>query len=670
MKRSIIVLGIAASCLLLAGFGVKGPSIQGQPSKAGVPQNLSNIQADSDFGKMPVYFIPNKGQVDKPVAFYVQGKDKTLYFTGDGVTLVLTKPVPAPEITAEVSGGRSGGDEPTQEVGSANAVLKDAKVRSEAVSTGQNERWVVKLDFVGANKNVKPIGEAEAGAAISYFRGKPEDWRTGLPTYSKIVYANLWPGIDLAYYGTVNKLKYEFVVHPGADPSAIRLAYRGAKGVAVEPDGRLKVTTRGGSFSDDLPVAYQEKDGQRLDIKLAYAMERQTTDKAGDARPAWGQSAEHEADAGISSATEGGANAEDTEPYDTNGETAGNSHLYGFRVAEYDRSLPLVLDPAILVYCGYVGGSGYDQGFGIAVDDAGCAYLTGYASSNDATFPLTVGPDLTSNGSSDAFVAKVNAAGTALVYCGYIGGSSSDSGYGIAVDGSGNAYVTGSTQSTQSTFPVYVGPDLTHNVGQDVFVAKVNATGTGLVYCGYIGGWMEDIGYGIAVDTSGNAYVTGLTESNETTLPFPVTVGPDLTFNGAFGDDDGFVAKVNAAGTGLVYCGYIGGSSREACSKIAVDGSGNAYITGWTFSTESTFPVAVGPDLTYNGSNSFQEAFVAKVNAAGTALDYCGYIGSGDYGVGNRRGCRGKCLHRRRNLRHSSHVPSNRWTGPDLQRTG
>jgi len=283
----------------------------------------------------------------------------------------------------------------------------------------------------------------------------------------------------------------------------------------------------------------------------------------------------------------------------------------------------------VLVYCGFIGGSGLDYGDGIAVDGSGNAYVTGFTHSDEATFPVTVGPDLTYNGGfGDAFVAKVSADGKELVYCGYIGGSGDDFGTDIAVDGSGNAYVTGRAESDERTFPVTVGPDLTYNGGGDAFVAKVNAAGTGLVYCGFIGGRGTDYGYGIAVDGSGNAYVTGWTESNETT--FPVTVGPDLTYNGA---GDAFVAKVDASGTGLVYCGYIGGSSIVEGWGIAVDGSGNAYVTGRTSSDEKTFPVTVGPDLMHNGK---RDAFVAKVNTAGTGLVYCGYIGGvkGDWGKG------------------------------------
>src|SRR5205085_391246 len=194
---------------------------------------------------------------------------------------------------------------------------------------------------------------------------------------------------------------------------------------------------------------------------------------------------------------------------------------------------------ATLVYAGFLGGTGTDIGWGIAVDAAGAAYVTGQTNSTEASFPETVGPDLITNGSNDAFVAKVAADGASLTYAGFIGGSSTDIGYGIAVDAAGAAYVTGSTSSTEATFPDAVGPDLFANGGPDAFVAKVAPDGTGLAYAGYIGGGGIDRGYGIAVDTAGAVYVVGYTDS--IAPPFPATVGPDLTRHDS---SDAFVAKV------------------------------------------------------------------------------------------------------------------------------
>ena len=455
-----------------------------------------------------------------------------------------------------------------------------------------SERWALKLDFVGARADARPEGQEETGATFSYFKGRRSEWQAGLKSYSEIVYRDLWPGIDLVYAGTVNRMKYTFAVKPGADPNQIKLAWRGASGVALNAAGELAVTTPAGGFTDERPVSWQVADGRQVEVATKYQL-------AALGKPRRGQA-------------------------------AGAAVAYGFAVGKYDRSRELVIDPAVLVYAGFLGGSGFEGGNGIAVDSAGNAYVVGTAFSAETDFPVTAGPDVTPNGGIEAFVAKVNASGTALVYAGYIGGSGSDQGNGIAVDGAGNAYVTGRTTSNETSLPVTVGPDLTFNSDfsfqPDAFVAKVNAAGTALDYCGYIGGGAGDQGHAIAVDGAGNAYVGGTTTSPETS--FPVTVGPDLTFNGGF--NDGFVAKVNASGTALDYAGYIGGAggitqgSGEHVYGIAVDGAGNAYITGEADSNEASFPVTVGPDLIYSGGT---EGFVAKVAASGMALDYCGYIG-------------------------------------------
>ena len=489
-------------------------------------------------------FLPNEGQVDGPAVFYVPGKDKTVYFAAEGLTFVLY---------------------------------------GQRESTP--ERWVVKLDFVGSNPEAVPTSVEESGAVISYFRGKPDAWKTGLPASSRIIYRELWPGIDLVYHGTFDRLKHEFVVRPGADPARIRLAVGGAETFGLTADGRLRIQTPAGGFEDDAPVAYQEIGGVRREVPVSY-------------------------DLGLK--------------------------RYGFSVGGYDRGQPLVIDPSTLVYCGFIGGGSDDQGKAIALDSEGCAYVTGWTESR-SSFPVAVGPDLTPNGDFsdlDAFVAKIDASGAALVYCGFIGGTKSDLGNGIAVDSLGNAYVAGATLSPQASFPVLIGPDLTYNGGNfhgDAFVAKVDASGTSLDYCGFIGGVSDDMGSAIAVDAAGSAYITGTTLSTEAI--FPVAVGPDLSFNIG---SDAFVAKVDSSGATLAYCGYIGANGGESGYGIAVDAAGCAYVTGSVYPLldnqgqplSPVFPTVVGPDLTWNGAS---DAFVGKVAADGSSLLYCGYIGGSTY---------------------------------------
>ena len=348
--------------------------------------------------------------------------------------------------------------------------------------------------------------------------------------------------------------------------------------------GQLAVSTPVGGFTDARPYAYQDGSGGRDEVPAAFAL--------------------------VASAADG-------------------PHGYGFKVGRYDRSRPLVLDPSMLIYAGYIGGSGNDVANGIAVDAAGNAYVVGTTSSPVPSFPGKVGPDLIFNGNTDAFVAKIKADGSDFVYLGYIGGAERDEGTAIAVDKAGNAYVTGRTFSDQSTFPVKVGPSLVFGGETDAFVAKVKPDGTGVVYCGYIGGAGSDGGSGIAVDAGGNAYITGDTDSDQTS--FPVKGGPDLNFSG--GEGDAFVAKVKADGTGLVYAGFIGGAGLDVGSAIALDAAGNAYIAGTTDSNQTSFPVKVGPDLNFNLGSA--DAFVAKVKADGSALVYLGYIGGANFDVGH-----------------------------------
>jgi uncharacterized repeat protein (TIGR01451 family) len=313
-------------------------------------------------------------------------------------------------------------------------------------------------------------------------------------------------------------------------------------------------------------------------------------------------------------------------------------------VGTYDPSKALVIDPVILVYSGFLGGSGDDRGNAIAVDSDGSAYVTGETNSTQLNFPTAVGPDVSQNGGLDAFVAKVDPTGGQLLYAGFIGGLGDDRGNAIAVDSLGNAYITGETNSTQTTFPVTAGPDLTHNGLSDAFVAKVNASGTSLVYAGYIGGFGNDRGTGIAVDGSNRAYVTGETDSIGGSFPDGnglVGLGGLATFdNTQNGGLDAFVARVAADGASLEYAGFIGGLGTDRGTGIAVDGSNRAYVTGETDSTGGSFPDGngfggLGGLATFdNTQNGGLDAFVARVAANGQALEYAGYLG----GVGDDRG--------------------------------
>ena len=254
------------------------------------------------------------------------------------------------------------------------------------------------------------------------------------------------------------------------------------------------------------------------------------------------------------------------------------------------------------------------------------AYVTGYTASNQSTFPVTVGPDLTHNGNSDVFVAKINAPGTALVYCGYIGGNSHDQSFGIALDGSGSAYVTGYTASSQSTFPVTKGPVLTFSGSYDAFVAKIFSSGTALVYCGYIGGSNVDISYGVAVDRSGNAYVAGSTWSDQTIIP--VTVGPDLTFNG--GTFDAFGAKVGAvpvltitAGAGGTTDPAPGAYAHDIGASVSVQAlPATAYmLESWTGDASgSANPLTVVMSADKSIQANFSKAMKPPINLTGQKL--------------------------------------------------
>jgi len=611
-------------CLI---FGASSGSIAERPQpvyKAGWNLNAGAPRTDAKFGRMPLSFIPNEGQLDNSVIYYIAGRDTCIYFGPKGVSISLLR-IAAPEKAAPI-------------------FPKAAPLLMNKFD--QKSRWTVKLDFIGVAADAMPCGDEKTGSVISYFRGRPDEWKSGLPSYSRIVYRNLWPGVDLAYSGSTDCLKYEFVVQPGVNPSTIRLAYRGASRVEVNTEGQLEVETPLDVFHDQAPLAHQDRDGGRVTIPAAFAIE----------------------------------------------ESATSSGSFGFAVGAYDRSLPLVIDPAIVISCGFLGGSADDAGAGVAIDSSGSVYVAGTTASLD--FPVEAGLDTTFNGpagGSDAFVAKVNPAGTDLVYCCFLGGAANDVCSGVAVDPSGNAYITGWTFSQD--FPVSYGPGLTPqpNISEfsDAFVTKILFTGTALIFSGFVGGSKTDKALAIAVNDMGDAVITGSTESDN--LPerfyrrqyqgaedafvsqiwrdglavtysvcigglgsdlgtaiavdhyanvyitgrtnsapedgFPIVGGPGLSYSG---NQDAFVANIQRFGYEILYCGYLGGVGIDGGTGIAIDKSGSAYVTGTTDSGAG-FPTKAGPCASHSGGD---DVFVVKVTPAGTELVYSGFIG----GVGNDRG--------------------------------
>ena len=436
---------------------------------------------------------------------------------------------------------------------------------------------VFRMQWIGGRSSPPVVGRKGTTARVNYLIGKnPAHWHTGVPTYAQVAYEGVYPGVDLVYYGNQGQLEYDVVVAPKADPRSIRLAFQGADRMEVNAAGELVLHSGNREIQMHKPIIYQEVAGVRKFIAGSYSL-----------------------------------NA---------------AREVGFEVSAYDRSQPLVIDPT-LAYSSYLGGNDSDVGDSIAVDSTGHAYVSG--TTRSANFPTTAGvfqPAFTP-GLGDAFVAKLNPTGTALDYATYLGGSSYDLSYGIAVDGSGHAYVTG--QATSADFPTTAGAFQSANPGVGAFVAKLNPTGSGLDYSTILGGSRYDVGGDIAIDSTGHAYVTGETQSAD----FPTTPG---VFKPAFDGDlyttYTFVAKLNPTGSGLDYATYLslipGGGFNES---IAVDGTGHAYVTGET--GPLTFPATAGAFQPASGGGV--DAFVAKLNPTGTALDYATFLGGNDLDISN-----------------------------------
>lgn len=448
-------------------------------------------------------------------------------------------------------------------------------VTAEVSNSAENEKppAVFRLRFEGASPNVQISGREEMRGTVNYLVGHPSQWRTNIPTYRQVKYKGLYPGIDVIFYGNQGELEFDFVVAPGADLNQIEMLVQGADDVTSGGNGELLIEVNEKTIQLSLPVIYQED-------KLSNG----TGTLAGSYR------------------------IEDRSKI-------------SFCIDEYDQSKPLVIDP-ILVLSSYLGGSGGDDGHAIALGAEGNIYLAGGTISDD--FPTDSGIiDSSQGGPDDAFITKVRADNAEIIYSSYLGGNSIDVAFGLAVDSMGQAYLTGRTRSTDFPMvnalqPIFGGGDV-FNI--DAFVAKLDPSGSGLIYSTYLGGTAssqgsgDDLGQDIAVDTEGNAYVVGFTGAED----FPTATPLQSAFAGVL---DAFVTKIDPSGSALIYSTYLGGNSVEEGRGIAVGPNGDAFVVGVTDSTD--FPIASAAQADPGG---FGDTFIARLSSNGSLLVYSTYLG-------------------------------------------
>jgi beta-propeller repeat-containing protein len=514
--------------------------------------NISRVR--EAYGRLPLRFEANAGQTASEVKFTSRGNGYALFLTQDEAVMALSK-------------GKN-----------------EAKTRS-----------VVRMKLAGANRAPQLEGTEALSGKSNYFIGNaPNNWRQNVASYGKVRYRSVYPGIDLIYYGNQQQLEYDFVVAPGADPNVIKLDFDGVKQMRVGELGDLVLNTGEAEVRQKKAVTYQEMDGQRQEIETQYIL--------------------------------------------------GENGQVGFKVGEYDRSRPLVIDP-VLNYATFIGGESDEKPSAIDIDAAGNAYITGYTYS--LNFPTKNPLDESDiSGLTYAFVAKLNPDGSDLVFSTYLNGDSSASGSDIAVDGAGNVWVTGWTVG--GNFPT-VNPLQPTNAGvADIFVTKLKGDGSAILFSTYLGGSGSDNNGSLKVDRQGDILLTGYTTStnfptvnafqpahaNSILIPCPPFPSPfpcvRLPYSGS---EDAFVAKLKGDGSALVFSTYLGGSRGDDGQDLAVDGNGNIYVIGVTGSLD--FPTANPLQAANAGSNSnaIYDAFVAKFNANG-ALVYSTYFGgsSNDFG--------------------------------------
>lgn len=520
------------------------------------------------FGKLPVRFEANAGQTDGSVRFIARTAGSTVFFT-----------------------------------------------RTEAVFALKHG-GVLRMRFPDSSTSATIVGQNRLPGVTNYLVGSDRTkWHKGIHAFSKVAYRDLYPGIDLVFYGAASDLEYDFVVAPGADPSRIRISWSGAKSLRIDRRNDLFLATKRGDMVQHAPRVYQLIGSERRDVTGSYV-------RAGsrDVRFAVGpydRSRRLVIDPRVSYSTYLGGGGSDV-GHGVAVDGSGNAWVVGgtssvdFPLTEATQAdrpgtdvFVAEINPSgtTLLVSTYLGGGDFDIGNAIATDRSGNAWVTGYTASTD--FPTTAGAPVDAP-SFDAFMTKLSSSGD-LLFSGYLGGGDADLGQGIATDKSGNAWVTGETFSAD--FPTTAGAPGDAG-GIDAFTTKLSPTGV-LLFSGYLGGGSEELGYDVATDKSGNAWVTGYTDSTD----FPTTAGAP----GDAGARDVFTTKLSPTGV-LLFSGYLGGGNFDVGYGIATDASGNAWVTGPTTSTD--FPITAGAPSDAPG----QDAFTTKLSPTGGLL-FSGYLG-------------------------------------------
>jgi len=578
----IAVALIAVSPAHREAAGTASSPSLASPSKTITPAAREHIQAT--MAALPLAFEQNQGQTDPQVKYMARGSGYKLYLTsGDAVfSFASTSPktMSRPKQMME-----------QRLLGYSRAAKKLIRRHPTQQRSSPSSVASLRMHVVNGNPEARVEGRDPLDGKVSYFIGNdPRRWHTDLKQFARVSYQDVYPGVDLTYHGQQDQLEFDFVVAPNASPAPITLSLAGTERMATDESGNLVLTLPGGNLTLHKPVAYQQGSGTRQTVEARFVLKA--------------------------------------------------NNQVGFEIGIYDRTRELVIDPS-LSYATYIGGNGDDEAYGIAVDGSGNSYVTGESDSTSG-FP---GSD-PSKGGFDAFVVKINADGS-RGYTTFVGGSGDDLGSGIGVNSTtGAVYVAGITSSTdlpttsgapQSASGSSAGSTCTTGNGSgpclDAFVFELSSSGAP-AYVTYLGGNNDDGAFAIAVDGSGNAYVTGFTFSSNFPLQSALytVLNNNVLSNPPF--EDAFVTEVNSTGTALVYSTYLGGQNNDFGAGIAVDSSGDAFVTGATTSIDfplstGAYQIICGTDGTCNAGSGliFSDVFVTELATGGGALSYSTYLG-------------------------------------------